>query len=110
MKNSDWPELLDQLESSLTAAAAEVERHEQTLAAPILASTDATENHLAWQQALERFGDRIQEFRNCVERADSHVAAAEAALAERAAEILQYQKHVAEVRQRLENVPAATIE
>lgn len=108
MKHRDWNQLLEQLQASLAVAATELERHEQTLASPLLSGEGNEENR--WRQSLGRFDERLHEFHQWALRSEKAVASAESVLAEREAEILQFRERLDEVRQQLANVPAAVIE
>jgi len=110
MPQADWPETLEQLNAALSQATAELERHEQTLAAPLLSGEIASERHDVWRQCLERFEDRIQQCQDRVRRAEQDVAAAEFALVEQENHIRQHRQRIAEACRQLAQVPGGGIE
>ena len=104
-KSAEWTRVLAQLCDSLNQTAAEVERHEQVLASPLLTDDLSDERHISWQRALERFGDRVQHGQARVELAERQVEQGEVALAEHEEALTRLRESVAQMRLQLANVP-----
>lgn len=94
MNPTDWHQLLDNLSASISKSFDEVERHEQSLASPLLADDPPTANHASWQQALEQVGRRLEEFRQHVARTEIDTTDAEGVLAGLTADTAEYREQV----------------
>ena len=105
-KHAEWTRMLEQLREALDQTAAEVARHEQTLASPLLTSDLSGERQVSWQRALERFAERLQDCQAQVEQAERNAQQAEAALAEREEEVRRFRSRLAQMRQELAKRPA----
>lgn len=105
MKIAEWTRVVEQLRESIDQTAAEVARHEQTLASPLLTSDLSDERHLSWQRALERVGERFQEAQARVEQAERLAAQDEAAIAEQREEMAKFLQAAERLRGQLANVP-----
>ena len=105
MKIAEWTRVVEQLRESIDQTAAEVARHEQTLASPLLTSDLSDERHLSWQRALERVGERFQEAQARVEQAERLAAQDEAAIAEQREEMAKFLQTAERLRGQLANVP-----
>src|SRR5262245_59689880 len=101
MKSNDWMQMLEQLNAALAQTSVELSRHEQALASPLLTSDLSGERHTAWQRALERFGERLQDCQAQVRQAERQAEQAETALAEEEERVTRFRSALAEIRQRL---------
>jgi hypothetical protein len=106
MQEADWMRMLDQLREALQQSAADVTRHEQTLASPLLTSDLSEERQINWRRALERFADRLQESNVQVERAEQSAAKAVAGLAEHEELLASFRVRLVKARAQLAKVPA----
>ena len=105
-KHADWMRMLEQLREALDHTAADVARHEQTLASPLLTSDLSGERQVSWQRALERFAERLQDCQTQVQRAELQAQEAESSLTEHEEEVRRYRARVAQMRQQLAKLPA----
>jgi hypothetical protein len=107
MQNADWMRMLEQLREALQQSAAEITRHEQTLASPLLTSDLSEERQVTWRRALERFADRLQDSIGQVELAKRNAAQAETGLVEQEESLASFRARLAKARAQLAKVPAA---
>jgi hypothetical protein len=105
MKVAEWMRVVEQLRESIDQTAAEVARHEQTLASPLLTSDLSDERHVSWQRALERVGERFQEGQARVEQAERLAVQDEAALNEHQEEMARLLQTAGRLRGQLVNLP-----
>ncbi len=97
--------MLEQLRDALQQTSAEVSRHEQTLASPLLTSDLSQERQINWRRALERFSDRIQESQVQVQQAERNAERAEAGLAEQEESLAAFRSRLAQSRAQLAKLP-----
>lgn len=107
MKVAEWMRVVEQLRESIDQTAAEVARHEQTLASPLLTSDLSDERHVSWQRALERVGERFHEGQARVEQAERLGVQDEAALTEQQEAMSKFLQSAGRVRRQLVNLPRA---
>ena len=106
MRVAEWMRTLEQLQLSLNQTAADITRHEQTLASPLLVNDLSTERHTTWQRALERLGERLQDCQTQVDRAEQESHQAESALAAHETEMTHFREKVDRIRRQLAEMPA----
>jgi len=107
MKHADWMRMLEQLRDALDQTAAEVSRHEQTLASPLLTSDLSGERQVTWQRALERFAERLQECHAKSEIAGRDAQHAEAELARHEDQMRLFRAELKQAREQLGKPPTA---
>lgn len=106
MKVQDWSPMIEELREALDRTAAELTRHEQALTSPLLTSDLSHEHQTSWQRALERFAEKLEDFRGQVEQADDLATETDAGLARLEQAVRSFQDRLREVRQSLaEAVP-----
>lgn len=103
MEVADWMKTMEQLQDSIHQTAAEITRHEQALASPLLVTDLSAERHTSWLRALESIGDRMQEFQTRIEQAEQDARDAESALAGHETEMVHFRDKLGRIGAQLAN-------